>query len=457
MSKTRITLAVAVVAAAGAGLWFYQRADAQETASFRFASVTRGDVRSTVAATGTLSAVRTVQVGTQVSGQVSAIYVDFNDRVTKGQLIARIDPTLQQQSVQDAEAGLARAQSQYDQAKAEYDRQKQLFDAKIVTASEFGTAQSSYEVAKANLTSARISLEKAHQNLAYTNIYAPIDGVVVSRDVDVGQTVAASLSAPQLFLVATDLSRMQILATVDESDIGLIKEGQPVAFTVQAYPNESFTGTVEQVRLQSTLQDNVVNYTAVVSVRNPEGKLLPGMTATVEFQTGSAEDVLMVPNAALRFRPTPEMLAEPGAMATEPARRGAAGGGDQPEAREVEGARGANGTARRGGAAPGAPPNGTMRDAAGAAGTGSPRDGANGGMSGAPRNVATLWTVNAAGKLVPHRVRTGLSNGQQTQVQGPDLEAGMEVVIGTAIAEAENGGTGGNPLAPQRGRGRRGF
>lgn len=459
MSKMRITLAVAVVAAAGAGLWFYQRADAHEAASFRFASVARGDVRATVAATGTLSAVRTVQVGTQVSGQVSAIYVDFNDRVTQGQLIARIDPTLQKQSVEDAKAGLARAQSQYDQAKAEYDRQKQLFDAKIVTASEFGTAQSSYEVAKANLTSAQISLDKAQQNLAYTNIYAPIDGVVVSRDVDVGQTVAASLSAPQLFLVATDLSRMQILATVDESDIGMIKEGQPVAFTVQAYPNENFTGTVEQVRLQSTLQDNVVNYTAVVSVQNPEGKLLPGMTATVAFQTGAAEDVLTVPNAALRFRPTPDMLADGRVadVATDPAQRGAVAGGDQAPAREVEGADSASTERRAASGERGAPPNGTMRGGAGRAGSGFARGGANGGMEGGARDVATLWTVNGAGQLVPHRVRTGLSDGQHTQVQGSELEAGMQVVIGTAIADAEDGGTGGNPLAPQRGRGRRGF
>ncbi|HEX6630919.1 MAG TPA: efflux RND transporter periplasmic adaptor subunit [Gemmatimonadaceae bacterium] len=470
MSKTRITLAVAVIAAAGAGLWFYTRADAHEAESFRFASVERGDVRATVSATGTLDAVRTVQVGTQVSGQVSAIYVDFNDKVTKGQLIARIDPTLQQQSVQDAEAGLARVEAQYAQAKAEYDRQKQLFDAKIVTATEFGAAQSAYEVGKANLKSAQIALDKARQNLAYTNIYAPIDGVIVSRDVDVGQTVAASLSAPQLFLVANDLSRMQILATVDESDIGMIKEGQPVEFTVQAYPNQSFTGTVEQVRLQSTLQDNVVNYTAVVTVQNPEGKLLPGMTATVEFQTGAAEDVLTVPNAALRFRPTPEMLAEPApaGLTTDSARRGALGGGDEARTREVDGsaegagaARGAGGaTGARGesGATRGAPPNDTMRSADAATRTGSTPAGANGRAAGPGRaGMATLWTVNPAGKLVAHRVRTGLTDGQRTQVQGASLEAGMQVVVGTAIADAGNGGAAGNPFAPQRGRGPRGF
>ena len=169
-----------------------------------------------------------MQVGTQVSGQISAIYVDFNSKVKKGQLIARIDPTLQQQAVQDAQAGVARAQATLAQTKAEYDRNKLLHDQKIVTDPEFNTAQLNYQLAKANATSAQIALDKARQNLSYTSIYAPIDGVVVERDMDVGQTVAASLSAPQLFVIAKDLSQMQILATVDESDIGQIKDDQPV-------------------------------------------------------------------------------------------------------------------------------------------------------------------------------------------------------------------------------------
>jgi HlyD family secretion protein len=207
---------------------------------------------------------------------------------------------------------------------------------------------------------------------------------------------------------------------------------------------------VEQVRLQSTLQDNVVNYTAVVTVQNPEGKLLPGMTATVEFQTGAAENVLMVPNAALRFRPTPEMLAEPGGAAgvmTEGVRPGAVGG-DSARTREVDGsAEGASGASGASGATRGAPPNGTMRPDA-AAGTGSTPAGANGrGVK-----LATLWTVNPAGKLVAHRVRTGLTDGQNTEVRGADLEPGTEVVIGTAIAGATE--AAGNPFAPQRGRGR---
>src|SRR5947207_4218886 len=312
MNKTKMVAIATGLAVLSGGAWMYSRADAKEATAYRFASVERGNLQATVSATGTLNAVRTVQVGTQVSGQVSAIYVDFNAKVKKGQLLARIDPTLQQQAVQDAQAGLDRANAQLDLSKQEFDRNQALFDKKIVTAAEYGTARANYAVAQANAKSAGVALSRARQNLAYTNIYSPIDGVIVERNVDVGQTVAASLSAPQLFLIANDLSQMQILASVDESDTGSIKQGQDAQFTVQSYPNKQFVGHVSQVRLQSKTQDNVVNYTAVVTVDNPNGALLPGMTATVRFLTGSANDALTVSSSALRFRPTQEMLAQAG-------------------------------------------------------------------------------------------------------------------------------------------------
>src|SRR5690348_10068159 len=327
MMKNKIAAAAAVVVLAASGVAFYRHADATQAPAYRFATVTRGNLEATVSATGALSAVKTVQVGTQVSGQVAALYADFNQHVKKGQLLARIDPTLQQQAVQDAQAGVERAQSQLTLSQQQYDREKTLFDAKVITADEFGTAQSTYEVNKANLKSAQIALDKAKQNLAYTYIYAPIDGVIVQRTVDVGQTVAASLSAPELFLIANDLSQMQILANVDESDIGQIQVGQSVSFTVQAYPNRTFNGTVDQVRLQSTTQDNVVNYTTVISVANTDGKLLPGMTATVSFLTGSATNALLVPNAALRFRATPDMMAAAGLKARSASKDSTSGKG----------------------------------------------------------------------------------------------------------------------------------
>lgn len=429
MTKKRIAAAAAGLTLLAGGAWFYRYADAKEATSYRFAAVERGSLQSAVAATGALSAVRTVQVGTQVSGQISGIYVDFNDRVRKGQLLARIDPTLQQQAVQDAQAGLERAQAQLSLAQAEYARNKQLFDSKIVTASEFGAVESNFSVQQANLKSARIALERAQKNLGYTSIYAPIDGVIVERNVDVGQTVAASLSAPQLFLIANDLSQMQILASVSESDIGAINEGQQVKFTVQPYPNQSFTGSVRQVRLQSTTQDNVVNYTAVVAVGNPDGKLLPGMTATAQFLTGSANDVLTVPNAALRFRPSADLIAD----AVGSGRRAA--GSD---------------SARSG-----------SRTAADSAQRRARRSGAGGETAGGARaggRMGTLWTVDASGTLKAIRVRTGLSDGSKTEVQGRDLTAGTQVIVGstTGAQSASQSTQSTSPFQPQGGGMRRG-
>jgi HlyD family secretion protein len=355
-----------VIILAGTG-WFYKRADGKEAPAYRTATIQRGSVKSTVSATGTLSAVQTIQVGTQVSGQIAVIHADYNDHVKKGQLLARIDPTLQNQAVEEAQAQLERAHATMEQAQSDYARSKQLFDAKVITASEFSTVQSNFAVQKANVKSALIALERARQNLRYTDIYAPIDGVIVERNVDVGQTVAANFSAPQLFLIAKDLSDMQILASVDESDISAIRTGQPVEFTVQAYPNQTFAGTVQKVRLQSKTQDNVVNYTAVVGVKNTTGKLLPGMTATVQFLTGVAENVLVVPNAALRIRPTPAMLAQ---ARTDDQRAGS----------------------------------------------------------------AILWTLDDKGTLEPVRVRTGLSDGRNTAVEGAKLAEGTKVVIGALDA-----------------------
>jgi HlyD family secretion protein len=302
--KKKGLIAIALIAIlAAAGVAVHRSAFARETAEYRFTAIERGDVEASVSATGTLGAVKTVSVGTQVSGQISELLVDFNDTVKKGQLLARIDPTLQEQAVTDAYASLERAQAQALQAQREHNRNRELLSAGLVARSTFETTDSSLDVARANVKSAQVALQRAKQNLEYTNIYAPIDGVVVERNVDLGQTVAASLSAPQLFLIANDLTHMQILAKVGEGDIAGIKEGQTTRFTVQALPRRTFEGTVEQVRLQSVTTENVVNYTVVVSVRNEKKTLLPGMTARVNFVTKSADDVLKVANSALRFKP----------------------------------------------------------------------------------------------------------------------------------------------------------
>jgi len=440
MNRKRVLIAAAALVALMAILGFVLRSRRNGDTTYRTGKVEQGNIEQTVSATGQLSAVKTVQVGTQVSGLLAGIFADFNDRVTKGQLLARIDPTLQEQAVRDAQAQLERAQAQLRQAQQEYNRNAPLARDKFISASEFGTVQVNLSVAQAAVKSAQVTLDRARQNLSYTNIYAPISGVVVERNVDVGQTVAASLSAPTLFLIAQDLSQMQILASVDESDISSIKEGQPVKFTVQSYAGRTFTGNVQQVRLQSKTTDNVVSYTAVVTLANPDGKLLPGMTATVEFVTGAASNVLTVPNAALRFKPSADELEASGLPAT-------AGTDTTRRQRGAGGAGGAT-TATGGGAQFGG-------GAAGGGGAGAPQ-GANrtrragaGGVGG----FGTIWTLTSDKQLKPVRVRTGLADTQRTQVTplgGATLQPGTDVVVGTTSAGAAATATSTNPLTPTR-------
>ena len=269
--------------------------------------------------------------------------------------------------------------------------------------------------------------------------------MIIERDVDVGQTVAASLSAPQLFLIAQDLAQMQILAAVDESDISSIKDGQRVRFTVQSFPGTTFDGTVQQVRLQSKLTDNVVSYTAVVTLSNPDSKLLPGMTATVEFITGSATNVLTVPNAALRFKPTSEELAASGLPVTTGGTDSTGGGNG--------GARGGQAAAATTTATPRGAAAATPATPGGAAAVARPRRSA--GRS-AGVSVGSLWTLAANGNLKRVAVRVGLSDGQRTQVSGTGLSAGMQVIVGSTVAgTAAPTAPSANPLTPQRGGGGR--
>ena len=422
MTRTKtITIAAVALAAIAIAVWSVRHARAAGETGYRFATVELGTVLQTVSATGALSAVKTVQVGTQASGQVAEIHADFNDVVKKGQLLARIDPVLQQQAVSDAQAQLEKAQAELLQAQQEYNRNQPLFTQQFISATEFGTMQVNQSVAVAALKSAQVTLDKAKQNLSYTNIYAPIDGVIVERDVDVGQTVAASLSAPQLFLIAQNLAQMQILAAVDESDISSIKDGQSARFTVESFPGRTFDGVVEQVRLESKLTDNVVSYTVVVTLDNAGSQLLPGMTATVEFITGSATNVLTVPNAALRFTPTSEERAASGLPLTTPS---AAGAADTPVA--------------------GIPPAVRPRRAGGSA-------------AGSPGGAGGLWTLDANNKLARLPVSVALSDGQRTQVSGTGLAAGTQVIIGNALVTGTTqAAPSANPLAPAAGGGRRG-
>jgi HlyD family secretion protein len=407
LARRIAVITTAVAAATGGGLWLHQQAQAKDRPAYRTVAVEKGDLEMTVSATGNLAAVRTVQVGTQVSGQIAQMEVDFNQHVKKGQLLARVDSTLARQAIADAQASLDRSQAELVGAQKNAERNKTLLDEGLVARSTYDDLAAQLAVARANVTSARVAVDRARQNLAYTEIHSPIDGVVVERNVDVGQTVAASLSAPQLFLIANDLSHMQIVVSVDESDIASIRDGQPVRFTVQARPSERFTGRVEQVRLKSTTTENVVSYDVVVSAENKDGKLLPGMTARVEFVVQSATDVLKVANAALRFKPATEATS---------GRRQRAGSG-----------------------------TGTFASTATSASTST-------STNGGPRmRRAQLWTVDGAGRLKAIPVRTGISDGVMTEVSGDGLEAGAEVVSGLEKAEgASTPAAASNPLQPQR-------
>ena len=413
---------VAVVAVAGAAAAYVTTRGNGDAPSFRFATVERGTIDSVVSATGTLSAVTTVLVGTQVSGLIEELLVDFNDRVEKGQVIARLDTTLLKSNLRDVEASLERSVAELRQAERDLDRINSLYSQGISSIADLNKTQYTYDVAKASVKGSEASLERAKRNLAYATITAPVSGIVVERAVDVGQTVAASMSTPRLFTIANDLSEMQILAPVDESDIGQIKEGQSVRFTVKTYPERTFTGSVRQVRLQSTTEQNIVNYTVVIAVKNQDGKLLPGMTATVEFVVASVADVLKVANAALRFRPPDALLAEARArMEKEFAARRAA----------MEAGGGAGATGAGGAGAAGARPGGTGGGVPGAGmGGGMTGAGANGNGAAGSRPQPTMLYYVKDGKLAMMPVRPGITDGQFTEVRGPFVEEGMQVIAG---------------------------
>ncbi|GJQ64804.1 MAG: hypothetical protein SCALA702_38570 [Melioribacteraceae bacterium] len=272
--------------------YFYFLEDSDSVNVYEFAKIERGDIYSKITSTGTLEAVTTVDVGTQVSGKIERIYYDFNDNVKANTLLAVLDTTFLAASVKDAEANLTRMEALFEEADKKFDLAKELYTKAMISELDYISAKTSAKTASANLQSAKSTLERQRTNLEYAFIKSPITGTIISRDVEEGQTVAASLQAPTLFTIANNLSRMQILASVDESDIGEIKEDQRVTFTVPAFWEKEFTGTVKQIRLQPSIVSNVVNYTVVVDASNEDGLLLPGMTATIDFFVEEAINVL---------------------------------------------------------------------------------------------------------------------------------------------------------------------
>ena len=449
MKKWIVTLCV-LAAAGAAGTFYYRRAKPAEASSALItATLARGNVVEAVQATGTLEAVTTVQVGSQVSGSIKALHADFNSQVRQGQVVAELEQSLFQAQVEQASATLTRLQADRDRARVQVEdaqiklkRARELSARQLLAASDLDTAESTARQAEAALKSAeaqivqaRASLNQTQVNLSYTIIKAPIDGIVVSRNVDVGQTVAASMQAPTLFVLAKDLAQMQVSAAIDESDIGRIHAGQSVTFKVDAYPDDVFTGTVRQVRLQPVVTQNVVSYTTIITVPNPTLKLRPGMTASVTVEISRADNVVRMPSAALRFRLTPELFASLG----QPAPAGGFGG--------PGGARGGAGAANGATppvAAPGVPaPGGAPARSAGTGGTG----GAEGARAVAPSTPGGASGGGRFANLSPEErdaFRQRMQNASPEERQRMREERRTTEGRAPAASGSDRGGAGGS-------------
>lgn len=308
MNKKKTLVIVAVAAIAALAVWLLSGGKKEEKITFDTAAVAPANIMNSITATGTIEPVTSVTVGTQVSGIVSKLFVDYNSVVKKGQVIAELDKTNLMSQLNTAKTQLATAQSQLNYQTANYKRYKTLFEKGLVAADDFDNAKLSYTQAKEQVVSAKEEVQRAQTNLGYATITSPIDGVVLSKSVEEGQTVAASFSTPELFTIAQDLTNMQVVADVDEADIGDVKEGERVTFTVDAYPDDTFEGEVKQVRQEATTTNNVVTYEVVISAPNADLKLKPGLTANVTIYTAERKGVLSVPSKALRFIPQKETV-----------------------------------------------------------------------------------------------------------------------------------------------------
>jgi HlyD family secretion protein len=291
-----------------AGYFYLKPKIKAKNIEYSYTTFQKGDIEASVSSTGRLEAINTVDVGTQISGTIAKIYVDFNDKVTAGQLLAEMDMKMLHTSLQSAQANLSISQSRLNQAEDQFNRNKVLFEKDVISVQEFNNSKFNYEQAKSTKEAAHAALTTAQVNIGYAKIASPISGIIIEKTVDEGQTVAASFSTPTMFIIAEDLSKMQILADVDESDIGYIKDSMQVRFTIQTYPDVKFVGKVSQIRLQPIEINNVVNYQVVIDVDNKNGMLIPGMTANIEFITNTAKNVWLINNSALRFRPDQTML-----------------------------------------------------------------------------------------------------------------------------------------------------
>jgi HlyD family secretion protein len=399
--RTPLALVLLSVAVIAAGYITYKLIFGSDSVKqYNSQALEKGDISQIVSANGTINPVTLVSVGTQVSGTVKKLYVDFNSKVKKGQILLELDDALLSAQQKQSLANVQNAQASLELATANEERMRNLFAQEYVSRQELDTAVQAKKSAEAQLKLAQATVERDRANLAYSVIRSPVSGVVVDREVDVGQTVAASLQTPTLFKIAQDLSRMQIDANFAEADIGSIRVGQPVHFTVDAFPDRSFNGEVKLVRLNPTTASNVVTYDVVINVDNPEKILLPGMTAYVNITVAERKDVMLVPNAALRFKPANADLKKPAIDRANVGKNGS----DRP------------------GSAPGSKSGKQKRD----------------GFSG---KVYVL----EKGQLKPVNVSLGITDNRNTEIVGGELKIGDQIVISEAQATG-NSQTSGSPM-----------
>ena len=402
MKRKIVIYAVILLVIAAAAYILVGSMSKSAAVQYQFASLTRGNLESTISASGTLSPLTTVDVGTQVSGTIDTVFIDYNDHVKDGQLLAVLDTVLLKTAVRDAEANFERAEAQLEQANFDNDLNETLFKKGMISEADLMPFKINVKTQNANLKSAQATLERALRNLQYAVIRSPISGTVIAKNVEAGQTVAASFSTPTLFQIAEDLSRMEILVDVGEGDIGQIKSGQAVRFEVQAYQDKKFEGTVRQVRMQPNTISNVVSYTAVVDAANKDYLLLPGMTATVDFIIEQKNDILLVPSKALRFKPSEEQL-----LAFQERL--------QKETKKHSDSAGTGGWNQ-----PGAP----------GAETGNEQMSTSSNHQ-TQKNVGQLWYFDSQGQLTMDRVHVGMTDGTNTEIMmSRNLKEGMQVITG---------------------------
>ncbi|MBK1878700.1 efflux RND transporter periplasmic adaptor subunit [Pelagicoccus mobilis] len=445
--KRFLTIVILIAAAGGSYFYLKPNSDASEAEAvpkYQFSKIERRSVQNLVSATGTLAARDVVEISTQVSGKLLDVKADFNDEIEEGDLIAVIDPAVLDSQVAIAKANLIKSEAQLLKAKNNYNRFKPVHEKGHLSDNDFQPYQIALQTAEADVLSSEANLSRAERNRGYAEIRSPISGIVIDRTIEPGQTVAASFNAPKLFTVAADLSDMEILAEVDESDIGQIKVGQTVRFTVAAYIDRQFEGVVEEIRLLPRVVQNVVNYTVVIGAQNRRGSLMPGMTASLDFVVAEVDDVLSVPTAALNLRPNEEMTAFMQERRERMmAERGGEGGGRRPGGGE------GGGRGQGGGDGP------RMRPDGGGPGGGFGGPGGGGG-GGRRRGVSMLWYLDDSESLAVLPVRAGVSDGAFTEVlpvRDMEIPEDLEFISrlsnpssSSSSSQSQRGGPGGGGL-----------